>query len=217
VLGGRGKTSLLLRTAERADSGLNPGLTGLKELSDEELCARVAQRDQEAFELLVERHQARAYRLAYSMLGNEADARDLSQDAFIRLYESAGRFDGRSRFSTWFYRVLVNLCIDQKRRGKWWNKLLPLAGPGDDPDEPGIDPPSGEAGPDAAAINRQSAGRLGDALKHISPNQRTAVLLQVQEGLSSREIAQVLNCSENTARVHIHRGLATLKKVLRDE
>lgn len=189
----------------------------MKELTDEELCAKVAQHDREAFELLVERHQARAYRLACSVLGNEADARDVSQDAFIRLYESAHRFDGRSRFSTWFYRVLVNLCIDHKRRGKWWNKLLPLAGPGDDPDEPGIEPASGEAGPDLMAINRQSAGRLADALKHLSPNQRTAVLLQVQEGLSSREIAQVLNCSENTARVHIHRGLAALKKLLKDQ
>ena len=200
-----------------AASGPPPGLTGLKELTDEELCAKVAQHDQQAFELLVERHQARAYRLACSVLGNEADARDVSQDAFIRLYESANRFDGRSRFSTWFYRVLVNLCIDHKRRGKWWGKLLPLAGPGDDPDEPGIEPPSGEAGPDVLAINRQSAGRLAGALKHLSPNQRAAVLLQVQEGLSSREIAQVLNCSENTARVHIHRGLAALKKLLRDE
>jgi RNA polymerase sigma-70 factor, ECF subfamily len=189
----------------------------LKELTDEELCAKVAQHDQQAFELLVERHQARAYRLACSVLGNEADARDVSQDAFIRLYESAHRFDGRSRFSTWFYRVLVNLCIDHKRRGKWWSKLLPLAGTGDDPDEPGIEPPSGEAGPDLKAINRQSAGLLAGALKHLSPNQRTAVLLQVQEGLSSREISQVLNCSENTARVHIHRGLAALKKLLKDE
>lgn len=189
----------------------------MKELTDEELCAKVAQRDQQAFELLVERHQARAYRLAYSVLGNEADARDVSQDSFIRLYESAHRFDGRSRFSTWFYRVLVNLCIDHKRRGKWWSKMLPLAGPGDDPDEPGIDLPSGEAGPELQAIKQQSAGRLADALKRLSANQRTAVLLQVQEGLSSREIAQVLNCSENTARVHIHRGLSALKKVMKDQ
>ncbi len=188
----------------------------MKELTDEELCASVARHDHEAFELLVQRHQARAYRIAYSVLGNEADARDVSQDAFVRLYESASRFDGRSRFSTWFYRVLVNLCIDHKRRGKWWSRLLPLAGPGDDPEEPGIDPPSEQAGPDMAAIGRQAAGNLAAALKRLSSNQRTAVLLQVQEGLSSREIAQVLNCSENTARVHIHRGLATLKKLLKE-
>ena len=116
----------------------------MAELSDEELCQNVAKGDTQAFELLVERHQARAYRLACSILGSEAEARDVSQDAFIRLYESANRFDGRSRFSTWFYRVLVNLCIDHKRRDKWWRKLVPLSGPGDDPDAPGIDPPSPE-------------------------------------------------------------------------
>jgi RNA polymerase sigma-70 factor (ECF subfamily) len=207
----------LAAVGEAAERGRFPGLTGLKELADEELCAKVAQHDQQAFELLVERHQARAYRLACSILGNEADARDVSQDAFIRLYESAHRFDGRSRFSTWFYRVLVNLCIDHRRRRKWWGKLLPLAGPGDDPEEPGIDPASAEPGPDQAAIGRESAVQLADALKRLSPNQRTAVLLQVQEGLSSREIAEVLNCSENTARVHIHRGLAALKKMLRND
>src|SRR5208282_3455421 len=86
-----------------------------------------------------------AIRLAPSILGNEADARDVSQDAFIRLYESAGGFDGRSRFSTWFYRILVNLCIDHQRRNRWWRRLAPLKTPGgDDPDEHAFDPPSNE-------------------------------------------------------------------------
>ena len=189
----------------------------MAELSDEELCQKVANGDHEAFELLVERHQARAYRLACSILGSESDARDVSQDAFIRLYESANRFDGRSRFSTWFYRVLVNLCIDHKRRDRWWRRLVPLSDPADDPDAPAIDPASLEPGPEVAAMLGQSALKLGAALEHLSPNQRIAVLLQAQEGLSSREIAEVLKCSENTARVHIHRGLTQLRKILKDE
>jgi RNA polymerase sigma-70 factor (ECF subfamily) len=189
----------------------------LPELSDEELCQNVAKGDAQAFELLVERHQARAYRLACSILGSESDARDVSQDAFIRLYESANRFDGRSRFSTWFYRVVVNLCIDHKRRDKWWRKLIPLSGPADDSDAPAIDPASSEPGPELAAMLVQSTVKLGEALEHLSPNQRIAVLLQAQEGLSSREIAEVLKCSENTARVHIHRGLTQLKKILKDD
>jgi RNA polymerase sigma-70 factor (ECF subfamily) len=189
----------------------------LAEFSDEELCRKVANGDTQAYELLVERHQARAYRLACSILGSESDARDVSQDAFIRLYESAGRFDGRSRFSTWFYRVLVNLCIDQKRRDKWWRRLIPLSGSDDDPDAPPIDPASADPGPEDIAMLGQSASKLGAALDRISPNQRIAVLLQAQEGLSSREIADVLKCSENTARVHIHRGLIQLRKLLKDD
>jgi RNA polymerase sigma-70 factor (ECF subfamily) len=184
------------------------------ELSDEELCRRIAERDADAFELMVDRHQARAYRLAYSILGNEADARDVSQDAFIRLYEAAVGFDGRSHFSTWFYRILVNLCIDHQRRNRWWRRLVPLASPGEKPDELAFDPPSEGAGPEGAAILNQSISRLRPALDRLSPQQRAAVLLQTQEGFTSREIAAVLKCSENTARVHVYRAIAQLRKLL---
>ena len=190
------------------------------EPSDEELCRRIAGRDAEAFELMVDRHQGRAYRLASSILGNEADARDVSQDAFIRLYESAGRFDGRSRFSTWFYRILVNLCIDHQRKNRWWRRLAPLATPGaDDPNENerAFDPPSSEAGPEDEAMLTQSIRRLRPALDKLSPQQRAAVLLQTQEGFTSREIAAVLKCSENTARVHVHRGIMQLRKLLQND
>ena len=190
------------------------------EPSDEELCKRIAGRDAEAFELMVDRHQGRAYRLASSILGNEADARDVSQDAFIRLYESAGRFDGRSRFSTWFYRILVNLCIDHQRKNRWWRRLAPLATPGaDDPNENerAFDPPSSEAGPEDEAMLTQSIRRLRPALDKLSPQQRAAVLLQTQEGFTSREIGEVLKCSEATARVHVHRGIAQLRKLMANE
>jgi RNA polymerase sigma-70 factor (ECF subfamily) len=187
------------------------------EPSDEELCRRIAERDAQAFDLLVERHQARAYRLACSILGNEADARDVSQEAFIRLYQSADRFDGRSRFTTWFHRILVNLCIDHQRRNRWWRRLVQLSTPGSESGEPGIDPPSAEPGPELVAIRNQSLGELRGLLAKLSPKQRAAVLLQVQEGLSSREIAAVLECSENTARVHVHRGITELRKALKRE
>jgi RNA polymerase sigma-70 factor (ECF subfamily) len=185
------------------------------EPSDEDLCRRIAERDANAFELMVDRHQARAYRLAASILGNEADARDVSQDAFIRLFESAGRFDGRSRFSTWFYRILVNLCIDHQRKNRWWRRLAPLATPGgDDPDQRSFDPPSSEAGPEDDAMLKQSIGRLRSALAKLSPQQRAAVLLRTQEGFTSHEIGEVLRCSETTARVHVHRGIAQLRKLM---
>jgi RNA polymerase sigma-70 factor (ECF subfamily) len=187
------------------------------EPSDEDLCRKIAARDGAAFELMVDRHQGRAYRLASSILGNEADARDVSQDAFIRLYESAGRFDGRSRFSTWFYRILVNLCIDHQRKNRWWKRLAPLASPGDNPDERAFDPPSTEAGPEDDAMLKQSISRLRPALAKLSPQQRAAVLLQTQEGFTSREIGEVLHCSEATARVHVHRGIAQLRKLIAKE
>lgn len=186
------------------------------DLTDEELCRRVGEKDTHAFDLLVDRHQARAVRMAASVLGNEADGHDVSQEAFIRLYQSAHRFDGRSRFSTWFYRILVNLCIDQQRRSRWWKKVVPLSGNGEEADELVLEIPSNEPGPEAEVIRRQSSGKLQEALKQLSPSQRAAVMLQVQEDLSSREIAAVLKCSENTARVHLHRGVTRLVKTLKE-
>jgi RNA polymerase sigma-70 factor (ECF subfamily) len=189
------------------------------DLTDEELCRRIGEtKDAAAFDLLVDRHQARAVRMATSILGSEADGSDASQEAFIRLYQSAHLFDGRSRFTTWFYRILVNLCIDQKRRNRWWNKVMPLSGSNDDEaEEYVIDIPSEEPGPEAEAIRRQSSEQLLQALKQLSPSQRAAVMLQVQEDLSSRDIAAVLKCSENTARVHLHRGVTRLMKTLRED
>jgi RNA polymerase sigma-70 factor (ECF subfamily) len=182
--------------------------------SDEELCKQVAARHPGAFDQLVERHQACAFRLARSVVGNDADARDVSQEAFIRLYESAHRFDGRSRFSTWFYRIVVNLCIDHQRRTKWWRRLLPLASEADDADEARTEPIADEPTPDVEVMRREMTVNLNRMLNKLSPNQRIAVMLQAQEGLSSREIAAVLKCSESTARVHIYRGLMQLKKAL---
>ncbi len=204
-----------VRLHARSDvADANPAET----ISDEELCRNAAAHDSAAFEALVDRYQARAFRLACSMLGNEEDARDVSQDAFVRLHEAAGSFDGRSRFSTWFYRILVNLCIDHKRRGKWWSKMLPLARPGEDQDldVPHIDPPSDDPGPELDAIHTQLTANLHKALERLPPSQRAAILLQTEKDLTSREIAEILNCSENTARVHIHRALAHLKKIMRE-
>jgi RNA polymerase sigma-70 factor, ECF subfamily len=188
----------------------------VEEPSDEELCRKVAARDARAFEMLVQRHQARAYRIAFSIIGNEADARDVSQDAFIRVYESAHRFDERSRFSTWFYRIVVNLCIDQHRRNRWWRRLAPLSGSADDPESLAAGPPSPEPGPEIETARRRAVDRLRTALAGLSAKQRAAILL-VQQGLSSREIGAVLKCSENTARVHVHRAVSELRKALKED
>src|SRR5258706_2579612 len=93
-------------------------------ISDEALCRRVAERDEAAFDSLVERYQARGYRLAWSILRDAEEARDVSQEAFIRLFQSAGSLGGRSRFSTWFYRLLVNLFLYQPRKTRWWRQIF---------------------------------------------------------------------------------------------
>jgi RNA polymerase sigma-70 factor (ECF subfamily) len=184
------------------------------ELPDEVLCRRAAERDEAAFDALVARYQARAYRLAWSIVKNAEDARDVSQEAFIRLYQSAGTFDGRSKFSTWFYRILVNLCVDHRRKNRWWKPWThdehePESGesPLDRQPAPPHDP--------ADAIGRErTLKKLWEAVGRLAPQQRAAVILQVQEELPTPEIAAVLKCSEATVRVHLHRALITLRKTM---
>ena len=182
--------------------------------SDETLCRRIAARDDAAFDVLVARYQGRAYRLAWSLLRDAEDARDVSQEAFIRVWEAAHRFRGDARFSTWFYRILVNLCLDHKRRGRWWTRLV-ARDEGRDADaslverQPAPDPDPGDQVSEA-----QTMARLWDAVHRLSPQQRTAVILHAQEQLSTAEIAEVLKVAEPTVRVHLHRAVAALRREL---
>jgi RNA polymerase sigma-70 factor (ECF subfamily) len=183
--------------------------------SDEVLCERVAGGDEAAFDVLVERYQQRAYRLAWSILRDAEDARDVSQDAFVRLWEAAGSFRGRSRFSTWFYRLLVNLCLDHRRKHRWWHQLFSREeGVGREHDSL-LEQQAAPARDPGDAIGRdRTLGRVWDAARHLSPQQRAALVLHVQEELSMREVAAALGCAEATARVHLHRALTTLRDVL---
>ena len=183
--------------------------------SDEDLCRRIAQQDAGAFELLVERYQERAYRIAWSVVRDREDAKDCSQEAFIRLHESAGSFAGQAKFSTWFYRILVNCCLDHQRKRRGWRRLVGWGGSKDDERDAG-DPVERLAAPFIDPTDAMVAGhrmsRLWEAVEDLSPQQRTAVLLQCREELSTKEIAVVLQLSEATVRVHLHRAYSALKR-----
>ena len=185
------------------------------DLSDEALCRRVANQGARAFDLLVERYQERAYRIAWSILRNQEDAKDCSQEAFIRLHESARTFACQAKFSTWFYRILVNCCLDHRRRGRGWRRLLAWrdrdAGEMADSDPVEREPaPFVDPGDTLDEDRRMS--RLWKAVEELSPQQRAAVLLSCREGLPTKEIAEVLSLSEATVRVHLHRALITLRR-----
>jgi RNA polymerase sigma-70 factor (ECF subfamily) len=184
------------------------------EPSDEVLCERVAGKDEAAFDVLVSRYQQRAWRLAWSILRDTEEARDITQEAFVRLYQTAGSFAGRARFSTWFYRILVNLCLDHRRR-RWW-KIMGM-NHRETSDTAGTESlierlPAEAYDPTDAVERERAVKQLWAEVDRLAPQQRAAVLLQVQEELSTPEIAAVLQCSEATVRVHLHRALGTLRK-----
>ena len=185
-----------------------------QESSDEALCRRVAAGDEAAFDLLVARHQGRAYRLAWSLLRHAEDARDLSQEAFLRVYRTAGTFRGEAKFSTWFYRILVNLCLDYRRRDRWWRRFGGGREGAEAPDALEREPAPAHDPTDTLG-QAQLMARVWAEVDHLSPQQRAAVILQVQEELSTSEIAVVLACSEATVRVHLHRAVSALRKTLK--
>jgi RNA polymerase sigma-70 factor, ECF subfamily len=190
------------------------------ESTDEQLCRAVAARAPGAFDLLVERYQERAYRIAWSIVRDREEAKDCSQDAFLRLHEAAGSFAGQSKFSTWFYRIVVNCCLDRQRRRRGWRRLLgwrDRPDPGPDDLDPVEQAPAPFTDPAEGLDAERRMSRVWALVEELSPQQRAAVTLSCREGLATKEIAAVLSLSEATVRVHLHRALATLRRRLGDE
>jgi RNA polymerase sigma-70 factor (ECF subfamily) len=184
------------------------------DFGDSELVERAQRGEREAFELLVERYKNKAYRIAFHFTRQREDAKDISQEAFLRAYTHLSSFDGRSSFYTWFYRIVVNLCLDYKRKRRF--SWLPLD-QGEKNATPEVAPrglPDSAPSPEQHVAAGELSHRAGAALDKLPPKQRTVFILRNHQGLSIREIAQVVRSSEGTVKVHLHRAVAALRKTL---
>ena len=150
---------------------------------DHDLMARAAQGDERAFRELARRHAGGALRLARRILGSEALAEEIVQDAFLRVWTNAPRWRPEAAFRTWLYRVVINLCLNAKRRPA----DLPLAAAGEPAD------PAPDAG--AALEQRERDQLLAAAIDRLPARQRAAIVLTYQEGLGNAEAAAVLGTS----------------------
>ena len=179
---------------------------------DEELVASARQGDRRAFEELVERHERRAYHIAFDFTRNRDDAKDLSQEAFLKAFTNLKNFDGRSSFYTWFYRIIVNLCLDYKRRQKrapadtFDESVINQVEPSHEPEKP--------RSPDQDVMARQISHAVGQALETLTARQRTAFVLKNHQGLSIKEIAELMETAEGTVKVHLHRAVTALRESL---
>ena len=165
---------------------------------------------------LVERYQEMALRVALSLLGNVEDAKDVSQEAFVRAYQSLGRFRQGSKFSTWLYRIVVNACKDAHRRGTRRPLVVASVGqPDPEADEAenlfvvDVDDPT--AGPAVQAANRELAGHLSRAIGELPMKQRTALTLHHLNGLTLEEVAVVMGCRVGTVKAHVFRATERLR------
>ena len=166
---------------------------------DHDLMARAAQGDERAFRELAQRHAAGAVRLARRILGSEALAEEIVQDAFLQVWINAPRWRPQAAFRTWLYRIIVNLCLNAKRRPA----SLPL-GVADDIADPMLQP-------DAQLEQRGRDRRLAAAIGALPDRQRAAIVLTYQEGLGNAEAASVLDTSLSGLEALLVRAKRTLR------
>ena len=181
----------------------------LSNSGDEELVALAQLGDRRAFEELIERHRQKAYHIAFGFARDREEAKDLSQEAFLKAFAYLKKFDGRSSFYTWFYRIVVNVCLDYKRRTK-----RTLAGEFDETDESQMEPSHQPARPlplDQQVFAGQISLKVDAALQTLPAKQRTAFILKNHQGLSIKEIAEMMQTAEGTVKVHLHRAVTALR------
>jgi RNA polymerase sigma-70 factor, ECF subfamily len=173
------------------------------------------ERLQREFDELVYRYYQQAYNIAYRLTGNAADAEDLVQEAFLRAYRFFDRYDRSMPFMNWFNRILTNLYIDEyRRRGRLRTVSIDEVYSNEDGDEgTTMDIPDSAPDPLERALSNEYREAIHEALQHLSPEFRVAVVLADMEGYSYEEIAEITKTSIGTVRSRIHRG----RKQLRDQ
>lgn len=177
---------------------------------EKSLVGRAKKGELTAFETLVTAYERRVYALALRSSGNEEDARDIAQEVFLRVYRSLDSFRGDSGFSTWIYRITMNICVDFARRN--------VSAPGsltdeDDAERPLPDPCEAHQ-PEHAAENAALREELRAALAALSEDHRQIVLLRDVSGLSYDEIARTLELSEGTVKSRLARARRSLREIL---
>ena len=179
--------------------------------TDEELVARSRGGDLDSFNQLVLRWERPIYALAYRVIGREEDARDVAQETFLRAFRALSGFKGQAKFSSWLYRITLNLCRDWIRR----ERRAPVA---QAPEGVDLIELASEAEPVESIedlVARRELGRaVAKAMALLPEEQRTAIVLKEYHGLTFQEIADLLDCPLSTVKTRLYQGLGVLRKQL---
>jgi RNA polymerase sigma-70 factor, ECF subfamily len=179
------------------------------QLDDAAAVARARDGDQEAFRVLVDRHSRSIYRLAFRMTGRAEDAEDVVQEAFVRAYRQLSRFESRSNFATWLYRITFNCSVDYMRARPYretpeaHEKLELLSGHSQGPTTHDL------------AYAGEIGERVQEALGTLSPQERAAFLMRHYQGCSIEEICGALDLRTNAAKHSIFRAVRKMRDALR--
>jgi len=162
--------------------------------------------DNAAFDVLVERHRKQVYQVCYRFVGNHEDASDLAQDVFIRAYRALRTFKGHSAFSTWLYRVAVNVCL---------NRVAVRQPPVETMDSREREDTTAER-PDRAILREERAQTVRAAIARLPKKQRATMILRVYHELPHEQIAAILGSSVGAVKANFFHALANLRKLLQE-
>lgn len=173
--------------------------------SDMEIVHRVQAGDVAAFDRLIVKYRERVYGIIYNMTSNREDTADLTQDAFIKAFQSIHRFGGQSSFFTWLYRIAVNSTLSHLRKSRLRSFFSLERVNSDEPvSKEIIAALTDKTGVDRNTFVRELQEKLNDAMQKLSIKHRTVVTLFEIDGLSHQDIAEVMNCSVGTVRSRLH-------------
>ena len=179
--------------------------------TDEELVARSQRGDADSFNELVLRWERPIYALAYRTIGREEDARDVCQETFLRAFRALPGFRGQAKFSSWLYRIALNLCRDWIRR----ERRAPVVQP---PEGVDLIEMAAAAEPSESIeelVARQDLARAVERAMALLPEeQRTAIVLKEYHGLTFQEIADLVGCPLSTVKTRLYQGLTVLRREL---
>ncbi len=184
---------------------------GIPDAAELEVIERAKRGDREAFGQLVERYQRRVVGVAMAISHNQDDAIELAQETFVRAFENLPRFESRSSFSTWLYRIAHNLTIDFRRRE---GRHIVLRGEDADIEIGRLPSPQGDS---YGELRRNELNeKIRKALDQLTPEHRAVVLLREVEGLSYDEISDTLKVPRGTVMSRLHYARSRLRAMLKD-
>ena len=212
------ESKMLLTLDVFENAGYNQDMVNPNE-EDKLLVAGLQSGDEQAFRALVEKYQARAFSVAFGYMKDAEEAKDVVQESFIRVYEKVKSFKGDSKFYTWYYRLLINLCLDTKRKQKI-SRVFSIFKAGSAEEGGGeyaVTLKENEAeGPEEKHARSEVSKKIEGYMEKLSPKEKQVFELKNYQGFKIREVADIMGIKEGTVKVLLFRAVQKLKIMLGD-
>ena len=191
------------------------GCAVICDLTDTELVERCRRKDSEAFSILVDRHKRMVFSCAYRMVGDEQEAEDIAQDVFMRVYQALPNFRGDSKFSTWLYKIVSNVCLNRLRKVN--PETVSIEANDEEQKFSPLRLADSDDTPEANFEWKRFRERIRNMVSALPPQYSEVVTLRHMKGMAYDEIASTLNLPLGTVKTHLFRAKERLREILEQD